>query len=62
MMPEYKNKEMKSEKIEQLRLKCIRDCWAPGLGEFKTGEILSGELLVSKMKNNPNFVTYNEEA
>lgn len=61
MMPEYKNKEIKSGG-KNMRLKCIRECWAPGLGEFKTGEILSGTDLVEKLKENPNFIELIEEA
>lgn len=61
MMNEYKNKEMKSES-KAMRLKCIRECWAPGLGEFKVGEILSGTNLVEKLKENPNFIEFKEEA
>ncbi len=62
MIPEYKNKEMKSGKGENMRLKCVRECWAPGLGHFKEGEILSGADLVSKLKENPNFIEFKEEA
>lgn len=61
MMNEYKNKEMRSEG-KAIRLKCIRECWAPGLGEFKAGEILSGSELVEKLKRNPNFIEFIEEA
>lgn len=61
MIPEYKNKEMKSES-KAVRLKCLRECWAPGLGEFKAGEILSGADLVEKLKDNPNFIEFKEEA
>jgi hypothetical protein len=61
-MNEYKNKDMKSVKVEIIRLKCVRECWAPGLGEFKVGEILSGTDLVVKLKGNPNFIEITEEA
>jgi hypothetical protein len=61
MIDGYKNKELKSES-KGVRLKCIRECWAPGLGEFKAGEILSGTDLVEKLKGNPNFTEFIEEA
>jgi hypothetical protein len=61
MIQEYKNKELKSES-KSVRLKCVRECWAPGLGEFKAGEILSGTDLVEKLKENPNFIEFKEEA
>ncbi len=61
MMPEYKNKEMTVKK-SGARIKCVRECWAPGLGFFKDGEILSGDDLVSKLKDNPNFIEFKEEA
>lgn len=62
MIGEYKNKEMKSGDAQPIRLKCVRECWAPGLGHFKEGEILSGADLVSKLKENPNFIEFTEEA
>ncbi len=58
MISEYKTKDM-AEK--QARLKCVVECWAPGLGFFKVGEILSGDELVSKLKNNTNFIELKEE-
>lgn len=60
MINEYKNKEMTDKKGR--RLKCVRECWAPGLGEFKSGEILSGTDLVEKLKGNTNFIEITEEA
>lgn len=60
MMPEYKNKEMTPKKTKCL--KCVHECWAPGVGEFKEGEVLSGDDLVAKMKGNPNFIEITEEA
>lgn len=62
MMPEYKNKELKSGNVESMRLKCIRECWAPGLGFFRDGEILSGDDMILKLKDNPNFIEFKEEA
>lgn len=63
MMPEYKNKELNSDaKAEHIRLKCVKECWTPGLGSFNAGEILSGDDLVSKLKDNPNFIEFKEEA
>lgn len=58
MISEYKTKDMAGKPA---RLKCVAECWAPGLGFFKVGEILSGDELVSKLKNNPNFIELKEE-
>lgn len=63
MIPEYKNKEMAVNKTDTAaRLKCVCECWAPGLGHFKEGEILSGADLVLKLKGNPNFIEFIQEA
>jgi hypothetical protein len=43
------------------KLKCVAECWAPGLGFFKVGEILSGAELVEKLNGNPNFIEITEE-
>ncbi len=56
MIQEYKNKELKSGDAKIIKLKCVVSCWAPGLGEFKEGEIISGTDLVLKLQDNPNFV------
>ena len=52
-MDNYKTKDMKDKPS---KLKCVAECWAPGLGFFKVGEILSGAELVDKLKGNPNFI------
>lgn len=57
-MNEYKMKDMKEK---PMRLKCVTECWAPGLGFFKAGEILSGTELVEKLNGNPNFIEIKEE-
>lgn len=53
MMNDYKTKDMTDKPA---RLKCVAECWSPGLGFFKVGEILSGTELVEKLKGNPNFI------
>lgn len=58
MMNEYKTKDMKDKPS---KLKCVAECWAPGLGFFKVGEILSGAELVEKLNGNPNFIEITEE-
>lgn len=58
MISEYKTKDMADKPA---RLKCVAECWAPGLGFFKVGEILSGDELVKKLKGNPNFIELKEE-
>lgn len=57
-MDNYKTKDMKDKPS---KLKCVAECWAPGLGFFKVGEILSGADLVLKLKGNPNFIEITEE-
>ena len=61
MIEGHKNKSM-SGKSSGVKLKCVRECWTPGLGSFNAGEILSGDDLVSKLKDNPNFIEFKEEA
>lgn len=64
MMKDVKNKAMDGAKLEAVggKLKCVRECWAPGLGVFREGEIVSGAGLVEKLKGNPNFQEITEEA
>ena len=57
-MDNYKTKDMKDKPS---KLKCVAECWAPGLGFFKVGEILSGAELVEKLNGNPNFTEITEE-
>jgi hypothetical protein len=57
-MDNYKTKDMKDKPS---KLKCVTECWAPGLGFFKVGEILSGAELVEKLNGNPNFIEITEE-
>ena len=61
MNEESKNKSMPSPESNQLhdrrhgRLKCVRDCVMPGLGEFKAGETIDSAELYGKLADHPNF-------
>lgn len=61
MIEAHKNKSMSGKGVP-IKLKCVTGCWAPGLGEFKEGEVLSGSDLVEKLNGNPNFIEIKEEA
>lgn len=59
----YRNKELKSQTAAPItRLKCVAECWAPGLGAFNVGDIVTNAELVSKLAGNPNFQEISEEA
>jgi hypothetical protein len=61
MIEGHKNKSM-SGKSSGVKLKCVRECWAPGVGNFKEDEEISGSELVAQLKDNPNFIVLTEEA
>lgn len=63
MMKDMKNKAMKAEDAGlPVCLKCVVECWAPGLGAFNVGDIVSNAELVKKLAGNPNFKEISEEA
>lgn len=57
-MSDYKTKDMNAKAV---RLICLSECWSPGLGYFRVGEIISGDELVKKLKDSPNFKEITEE-
>lgn len=62
MIKNYKSKDMQAGGDKPTRLKCVTECWAPGVGAFKAGDIIEDAEIVRQMAGNPNFQEITEEA
>ena len=60
MISGHKNKAM--DGTPPKRLKCVRECWAPGIGAFAVGDVIENRAVVEQLDGNPNFQEINEEA
>lgn len=61
MIKDHKNKAMEPGKAGG-RIKCVRECWAVGLGKFNVGDVIEDAAVVAELAGNPNFVEFKEEA
>lgn len=58
MQGKIKNKSVEkseSKDVAASSLVCVRDCFAPGLGGWKTGDIVKEAKLIKYLKGNINF-------
>jgi hypothetical protein len=63
MIKDAKNKAIGTGKaVPATRIKCVRECWAVGLGKFNVGDVIENDVLVAELAGNPNFVEIKEEA
>lgn len=64
--PVSKNKEVENEVPREtvIRSKCLRalrECEMPGVGAFKSGDIITDPEKIQRIADNPNFEVINQE-
>ncbi len=42
-------------------LMCARECEMPGIGHFKSGQIITDQFLIARIGDNPNFEKVEQE-
>jgi len=64
MIKNHSNKAMDAGKTQRpvAHIKCVRECWAVGLGAFAVGDVVADADIIEKLTGNPNFVEITEEA
>lgn len=59
--PENKMITPQKEVNKKISLLCIKECEMPGVGSWKSGQIVDCEATIQKIADNPNFVKHGED-